>query len=204
MSVVRASAASLLALTACFHSSAAWSQEMMTKQQLDEARARAQQEIMMEDMRECKPYSMSTCWYMFFAASDAPVRRVWFLDLKVRTPQKGVAEIDVIEAHESDDKNIDGANDFVFYTIQYRCAQKKMRVLDGYAFMFGNRVDRAPGAGEWLGDYEGSWFGDAGKVACSKAIQLTPASAKLLWMGDYYRPIDLVDFTRRYLWEQGR
>jgi hypothetical protein len=192
----------IAAIIALFAGITASAQEMLSKQQLDELRERAQQEIMLEDLRDCKPVTMSRCWYMFHAAGEKPRQRVWYLDLKVRTPENGIAEIDIVEAHETDDPSVQGANNFVFYTLQFRCERQRMRVLDGYAYMFGNRVDRAPGAGEWLGDYQNSWFGEAGRVACDKRMQLTPQAMKLMWLGDYYRPIDLVDFTRRFLWEQ--
>lgn len=169
-------------------------------------RERISDELFLESLRDCKPNNMSRCWYMVFGTGDTPVRKLWFVDLKPRYPEGSGAdlvEIDVVEAHESDDPATPGANDFLFYTMQYRCKARQVRVLDGYAFLFANRIDRAPGASPWLKGYQQSWYGEVEKAACNKKVQLSPSANKLLWIGDYYRPVDLVDFTRRYLWNQG-
>ena len=170
-----------------------------------ELREQADEKIFRESIRDCKPNSMARCWYMVFGTGDTPVRKLWFVDLKPRYPDgpsADLVEIDVVEAHETDDPKVQGANDFLFYKMQYQCRAKKVRVLDGYAYMFSNRVDRAPGASQWLTGYQKSWYGEVEKAACNKKAQLSPTGYDMLWIGDYYRPADLVDFTRRYLWDQ--
>jgi hypothetical protein len=170
-----------------------------------ELREQIDSQIFRESLRDCQPNSMARCWYMVFGTGDTPVRKIWFVDLKPRYPSgpsADLVEIDVVEAHESDDPKTAGANDFLFYKMQYQCRGKKVRVLDGYAYMFGDRVDRAPGASQWLTGYKKSWYGEVEKAACDKKVQLSPTAKDMLWIGDYYRPVDLVDFTRRYLWEQ--
>ena len=170
-----------------------------------ELRDEIDDQIFRESIRDCKPNSMSRCWYMVFGTGDTPVRKIWFVDLKPRYPDgpsADLVEIDVVEAHETDDPKTAGANDFLFYKMQYQCQAKKVRVFDGYAYTFGNRVDRAPGASQWLTGYQKSWYGEVEKAACDKKVQLSPSGHNMLWIGDYYRPFDLVDFTRRYLWDQ--
>lgn len=192
----RAALASVLALTAT-----AGEAQQSRAEQRDEINDR----LLLEGVRDCKPNSMARCWYMVFGTGEKPIRKLWFVDLKPRYPNGNSAdlvEIDVIEAHESDDPATQGANDFLFYTMQYQCRAKKVRVLGGYAYMFSNRIDPAPGASQWLSGYQKSWYGEVEKAACDKKVQLTPLAYKMLWIGDFYRPVDVVDLTRNVLWEQ--
>jgi hypothetical protein len=159
--------------------------------------------IFYEDLRDCKPNSMLRCWYIFWGAGDAPYRKLFFADLKVRTPtgDPNLVEIDVIEVHEGDSPKDQGANDYLLMTLQFRCQEQQFRVLDGYAFMFNGKIDRAPGATQWFPVPE-AWYKLAGRIACDKEVQLRPLAHQMLWFGSQYRPIDVVDYTRRFLWEQ--
>jgi hypothetical protein len=155
--------------------------------------------------RDCKAASMARCWYLFFAINEAPVRQLWLLDLKVRNPERGnpdLIEIDIVQVHETDDPAVPGANDLVMLTTQYDCRRKKVRVADGYALMFNGTVDRMKEPSPWTGGYDSNWFGLAAKAACEKNAQLRPVAHSMLWIGDFYRPIDAADVTRRILWKQ--
>jgi hypothetical protein len=154
--------------------------------------------------RDCKAASMARCWYLFFAINEAPVRQLWLLDLKVRNPEPGnpdLIEIDIVQVHESDDPAVPGANDLVKFTVQYQCGKKKVRVSDGYAFMFNGTVDRMKEPSPWTGGYDSNWYGLAARAACEKNVQLRPAAYDMLWMGDFYRPVDAADVARTLLWK---
>ncbi|KFN41263.1 hypothetical protein [Arenimonas oryziterrae] len=153
--------------------------------------------------RDCKASSMPRCWYLFFAINEAPVRQLWMLDLKVRNPEPGNAnllEMDVAHLHESDDPAEPGANDFLLYTLQFKCKEKKYRIANGYALLIDGSVDQAKQAFPWHDGFENSWFGLAGKAACQKSEQLRPTAYNMVFLGDFYRPVDAADVTRRFLW----
>ena len=155
--------------------------------------------------RDCKAASMARCWYLFFAINETPVRQLWLLDLKVRNPEPGNAdliEIDVVQVHESDDPAVPGANDLVMFTVQYQCSKKKVRVSEAYALMFDGTLDRSTGPSPWTGGYETNWYGLAAKAACEKSAQLRPKAYSMLWLGDFFRPVDAADVSRRILWQQ--
>ena len=111
-----------------------------------------------------------------------------------------LVEVDVIHAHETDDPQVPGANDFLLMTLQFDCARKQSRIAGGYALMFDARVDRAPGASPWTGGYEKNWQGLVARVACDPDARPDPKA--MVWLGGFYRPVDVVDIVRRYLWKQ--
>lgn len=154
--------------------------------------------------RECNAASMSRCWYLFFAINEAPVRQLWMLDLKVRNPEPrnaNLIEIDVAHMHESDDPAAPGANDFLLYTLQFQCKEKKYRIADGYALLLNGTVERSKEPFPWH-DAKDTWFELAGKAACQKKVQLRPTAHDLVFLGDFYRPVDVVDATWRILWKR--
>lgn len=154
--------------------------------------------------RECNAASMPRCWYLFFAINETPVRQIWMLDLKVRNPEPrnaNLIEIDVAHMHESDDPAAPGSNDFLLYTLQFQCKEKKYRIADGYALLLDGSLDRSKEPFPWHPS-KGTWFELAGKAACDKKVQLRPAAHDMVFIGDFYRPVDVVDVTRRMLWKK--
>lgn len=154
--------------------------------------------------RECDAASMPRCWYLFFAINEAPVRQLWMLDLKVRNPEPrnaNLIEIDVTHVHESDDPAEPGANDFLLYTLQFQCKEKKYRIADGYALLLNGTVKRSKEPFPWH-DAKNTWFELAGKAACQKKVQLRPTEHDMVFVGDFYRPVDVADVTRRILWKR--
>lgn len=169
------------------------------RQQLEEDIKR---EIFYDSISDCKS-SMLRCWYIFWGAGEAPYRKLFFADLKIRTPtsDKDLIEMDVIEVHEGDNPKERGANDYLLMTMQFRCKEQKFRILGGYAFMLSGKIDPAPGASEWFRIPE-AWYKLASRPACDKEVRLRPLAHQMIWFGSQYRPIDVVDYTRRFLWEQ--
>jgi hypothetical protein len=168
-------------------------------------RAMLDMEAHADHTRECRAASMARCWYLFFAINKTPVRQLWMLDLKVRNPEPANAnliEIDFVEMHESDDPAVPGANDFLVYTLQFKCKEKKFRIADGVSLLLDGNTERVKEATAWRGDYDKSWFGLAGKVACGKDQQRQPTAYDMLFLGDFYRPVDVADVTRRTLWNR--
>jgi hypothetical protein len=190
----------LAAIAFCISIPMSQAQEKKNPNQLEEEIKR---ELFFEGIKDCQPTSMLRCWYIFWGTGDTPYRKLYFADLKTRTPtsDKNLVEMDVIEVHETDNPAEKGANDYLLMTLQFRCNQNKVRVLDGYAFMFNGKIDRAPGASPWF-DVPEAWYKLARRAACDKEVRLRPLAHQMLWFGSQYRPIDVVDYTRRFLWNQ--
>ena len=153
--------------------------------------------------RDCNAASMARCWYLFFAINETPYRQLWMADLKVRNPEPknaNLIEIDVVQLHEGDDPDVKGNDDFLLYTLQFKCKEKKYRVADGFALKLDGSLQESEGATEWYGGYENTWVGLAGKVACDKMRHLAPTSHDMLFLGDFHRPVDAADITRGILW----
>lgn len=180
----------------------AQSPEVLTREQREALEQQVQRELLFKGVSDCKP-GMERCWYLLFGSGDAPYRKLFLADLRVRTPrgEKDAVEIDVIEAHETDLPEDKVANDFTLMTLQVRCKQKKFRVFDGYALQLDGKVDRAPGPTPWFAVPK-SWFELAARAACDSEVQLRPLAYEMAWLGSQYRPIDAVDYVRRYLWNQ--
>lgn len=175
-----------------------------TQAQTNEQRTEEEvkRELFYRGISDCKS-DMLRCWYIFWGAGDAPYRKLYFADLKTRTPtsDKNLVEMDVIEVHEGDNPEDEGANDHLLMTMQFRCKEQEFRVLGGYAFMFNGKIDRAPGASKWF-PIPKAWYMLASRPACDKEVRLKPLANEMLWFGSQYRPIDVVDYTRRFLWNQ--
>ena len=154
--------------------------------------------------RECNAAMMARCWYLFFAINEAPYRQLWMVDLKARNPDPkdaNVIEIDVAQVHEGDDPEVKGSDDFLLYTLQFQCKEKKYRVADGFALKIDGSIQASTGATEWFGGYEDTWVGMAGKIACEKKYHLAPGDNHMVFLGDFHRPVDAVDVTRSILWK---
>ncbi len=167
---------------------------------------RAHWDVEASGRRECNAASMARCWYMFFASNETPYRQLWMADLKVRKPEPrnaNLIEIDVVQMHEGDDPKVKGSDDFLLHTLQFKCEEKKYRVAGGFALTLDGSIQQSTGTTDW-GGYEDTWVGLAGKIACEKSVQLSPANHSMVFLGDFYRPVDAVDVTRGILWKQGR
>ena len=156
--------------------------------------------------RDCNADEMARCWYMFFASNETPYRQLWMADIQVRNPEPANAnliEIDIAQMHEGDDPGVKGSHDFVLYTLQFQCKQKKYRVADGFALNRNGTLEPYTGAKDWHGGYEDTWVGLAGKIACEKKYYATPDGNTMVFLGDFHRPVDAVDVTRGILWKKG-
>lgn len=165
---------------------------------------RALWDLQASKTRECDAAGMARCWYLFFASNEAPHRQLWLADIKVRNPEPGNAdliEIDITHLHEGDDPAVKGSYDFVLYTLQFQCRQKKYRVVDGFALNLDGSIEAYTGAKEWHGGYEDTWVGLAGKIACEKKYYLAPDANNLRFFGDFHRPVDAADVIRSLLWK---
>ncbi len=155
--------------------------------------------------RECDPGGIARCWYMFFAEHDTPYRQLWMADLNLRSPEPNNAnlvEIDVVQMHEGDDPEVKGNDDFLLFTLQFQCKEKKYRVWDGFALTLDGTIKESEAATAWYGGYEDTWVGLAGKIACEKKVQLSPTDHLMVFLGDFHRPVDAVDITRGILWKK--
>jgi len=157
-----------------------------------------------ENLRDCKPAVMTRCWYLFFGEGEHPNRKVYVADLKTHKDDAdtNLVAVDVIVINESESSRAAIGNDFVFYTIQYQCGNAKMRELDAYAFEFTGKLERATMPTQWYSDYQQSWYGIAGKIACEDDVRLRPDTYNMVWVGSLFRPIDVVDIMRKYVWKQ--
>ena len=167
-------------------------------------RQKIRDDLALEGIRDCRPAIMERCWYLVFGKGEAPNRRLWIADMKVRPvggDDNGIVEMDVIEASERDAPGDTYRNEFVQWTLQFDCRKHRMRQAGGYALEWSGKIDRSDQVGQWLSGYQSSWFGHAEKLACDADVRLAPQAQAMLWIGDFYRPIDLNDFIRRHLWK---
>jgi hypothetical protein len=56
--------------------------------------------------------------------------------------------------------------------------------------------------GEWSGWKEVPFMAKIIEASCDKKVRLRPLAHDMAWVGDYVRPVDAVDFVRRFLWQQ--
>lgn len=171
-------------------------------------RAEIQQEIFLEGIRDCKPASMTRCWYLFFGGGDKPGRRLWMLDLKDQSNgrSKNIVWTDVLmidESKKTKPMGAQGVSDFILQSFEVDCESRRMRMRPT---SFGLGFDGKFGYFEQYG----AWSGWAGtpfmqrviEASCDKDVRLRPLAHDMAWVGDYVRPVDAVDFVRRFLWEQ--
>ncbi len=155
--------------------------------------------------RDCSAATMPRCWYVFFAINEAPQRQLWMLDLKVRNPEPknaNLIEIDAVEVRETVDPAAADREEFLVYTLHFKCKEKMFRIARGYALLDDGSIKRATEGSDWVGGMENSWFGLAGKAACEKNVQMLPNGHSMVFLGDFYRPVDAVDFMRSRLWKK--
>ncbi|QIG54482.1 hypothetical protein G6N82_10265 [Altererythrobacter sp. BO-6] len=174
----------------------------------DAEREAIRQEIFLEGIRDCKPASMTRCWYLFYGVGDAPGRKLWLLDLKDQSDgkNKNIVYTDVLVIDESTSTpamGAQGTNDFILYAYEVDCKKRKMRMRpESFGLDFKGEAGYAEKHGEWS-DWKGVPFMQTViKASCDKDIRLRPLAQDMAWVGDYVRPIDAVDFVRRFLWQQ--
>lgn len=165
-------------------------------------------EIFLEGIRDCKPASMTRCWYLFFGVGEAPGRKIWLLDLKDRSDgkKKNIVYTDVLVIDESTKTapmGAQGTNDFILWANEVDCKKRKMRMRpESFGLDFKGESGYAEEYGEWA-DWDGVPFMQTVIAAsCDKDVRLRPLAYDMAWVGDYVRPIDAVDFVRRFLWGQ--
>ena len=91
--------AALALLIATSHA-AAQSPATLTPEQRQALEQQVERELFFKGVSDCKP-GMERCWYLLFGSGEAPHRKLFLADLRVRTArgEKYAVEIDVIEAH---------------------------------------------------------------------------------------------------------
>ena len=178
-------------------------------QQVSEAEREAiRNEIFLEGIRDCKPASMTRCWYLFYGVGEAPGRKIWLLDLKDRSggKQKNIVHTDVLVIDESTSTpamGAQGTNDFILWAFEVDCKKRRMRMRpDSFGLGFDGKFGASGAYGEWS-DWKGVAFMQTVVAAsCDKDVRLRPLARDMAWVGDYVRPVDAVDFVRRFLWKQ--
>jgi hypothetical protein len=165
------------------------------------------QEIFLEGIRDCKPAAMSRCWYIFFGGDQAPGRRLWLLDLKDQSGDrtKGLVYTDVLIIDESTETRPLGAQgvfDFVLQSFEVDCRKRRMRMRpESFALGFEGQSAYAGQYGAWS-DHKDTFYVRVIAASCDKDVRLRPLAHDMAWVGDYVRPVDAVDFVRRFLWKQ--
>ena len=165
------------------------------------------QEILLEGIRDCKLAAMSRCWYIFFGGGEAPGRRLWLLDLKDQSggSATAVAHTDVLIIDESTATRPLGAQgvfDFVLQSFEVDCRKRRMRMRpESFALGFAGEAAHFGRYGAWS-DYKDTFYVRVIAASCDKDVRLRPLAHDMAWVGDYVRPVDAVDFVRRFLWGQ--
>lgn len=166
------------------------------------------EEIFLEGIRDCKPASMTRCWYVFYGVGDKPGRKLWLLDLKDQSDgkKKHIVYTDVLvidESTKTKPMGAQGTSDFLVWANEVDCKKRQMRMRpESFGLGFDGQSGTAGQYGEWS-NWKGVAFMEKVIAAsCDKQVRLRPLTYEMAWVGDYVRPIDAVDFVRRYLWEQ--
>ena len=177
-------------------------------QQPTEAEREAiRQEIFLEGIRDCKPAAMSRCWYIFFGGDEKPGRRLWLMDLKDQSggKTKNIVFTDVLVIDESKKTRPlgpQGTSDFVLQSFEVDCKKRRMRMRPtSFGLGFDGAFGYAEQYGNW-GDYKDTFYIRVIQASCDKDVRLRPLAHEMAWVGDYVRPVDAVDFVRRFLWDQ--
>lgn len=150
----------------------------------------------------CQP-GMARCWHAFWGTGDAPYRRLYVVDLKLRTPaaQNDPVELDVVTAYEGRDPKARVATDHTLLTVQIRCAQKQIRIKDGYAVLLDGRTERATSVTPWM-PFQAAWHERAARASCDPSVRQRPGEHQLLWFGSMASPAEVAAATRQTLWAQ--
>lgn len=173
----------------------------------DGEREAIRQEIFLEGIRDCKPVSMTRCWYLFFGGDEKPGRRLWLLDLKDQSDgrRKNIVFTDVLMIDESTKTKplgAQGTNDFILQSFEVDCKKRQMRMRPtSFGLGFDGKFGYADEFGGWA-DWKGTFMERVISASCDKKVRLRPLAHEMAWVGDYVRPVDAVDFVRRFLWGQ--
>ena len=177
------------------------------QQPTEAERAAIREEIFLEGIRDCKPAAMSRCWYIFFGGGDKPGRRLWLMDLKDQSggKTKNIIHTDVLmidESAKTPPLGPQGTNDFVLQSFEVDCKRRRMRLRpESFGLGLDGKFGYAEQYGEWS-DYKDTFYVRVIAASCDKAVRLRPLAHEMAWVGDYVRPVDAVDFVRRFLWDQ--
>lgn len=179
----------------------------LSAQAVSEAeRAAIREEIFLEGIRDCKPAAMARCWYIFFGVEKKPGRRLWLLDLKDQgnDPKRSILT-DVLMIDESARTppiGAQGVNDFILQRFEVDCKRRRMRMRpDSFGLGFDGKFGYSEAYGAWS-SYADTPYERVIKASCDRDVRLRPLAHDMAWVGDYVRPIDAVDFVRRFLWQQ--
>lgn len=173
----------------------------------DAEREAIRQEIFLEGIRDCKPVAMTRCWYLFFGGDEKSGRRLWLLDLKDQSDgrRKNIVFTDVLMIDESTRTKplgAQGTNDFILQSFEVDCKKRQMRSRPtSFGLGFDGEFGYADEFGGWA-DWKGTFMERVISASCDKKVRLRPLAHEMAWVGDYVRPVDAVDFVRRFLWGQ--
>lgn len=177
------------------------------QQPIDAEREAIRQEIFLEGIRDCKPAAMSRCWYIFFGGDEKPGRRLWLMDLKDQSGSKmrNIVYTDVLVIDESKRTRPLGAQgtaDFVLQSFEVDCTKRRMRMRpESFGLGFDGKFGHFGQYGSW-GAYKDNFYVRIIEASCDRDVRLRPLAHDMAWVGDYVRPVDAVDFVRRFLWGQ--
>ncbi len=180
---------------------------LSAQQPTDAEREAVRQEIFLEGIRDCKPAAMSRCWYIFYGGDEKPARRLWLMDLKDQSggKAKNIVYTDVLiidESRKTRPLGAQGVADFVLQSFEVDCSKRRMRMRpESFGLGFDGKFGYFEQYGGW-GSYKDNFYIRIIEASCDKDVRLRPLAHEMAWVGDYVRPVDAVDFVRRFLWDQ--
>lgn len=166
------------------------------------------QEVFLEGIRDCKPNAMERCWYIYFGGGDKPGRRLWLIDLKDQSDRKNrnIVHTDILvidESRKTKPLGAQGVSDFILQSMEVDCKQRQMRMRPtSFGIGFDGKFGYFEKYGSWSDWQDVPFMTKVIAASCDKDIRLRPLAHDMAWVGDYVRPVDAVDFVRRFLWKQ--
>lgn len=146
----------------------------------------------------CDPQALR-CWFLIFGTSNAPERKAYLANARMRQISPDIRRVTLAEARES--KAADQPEYYVS-TVDFDCKKKQLRLVEEYRAWRDNRMDHDAKVSEWMAVPK-AWHERAWTFACDPAALRDPAAYQIMHLVDVYRPADAIAVVRQTLWSEG-
>ncbi|WP_440977159.1 hypothetical protein [Pseudoxanthomonas winnipegensis] len=146
----------------------------------------------------CEPDALR-CWFLVFGTTNAPERKAYLVDARMRQMSPDIRRVRIAEARES--KAADQP-EYYFSTVDFDCKTRQLRLVEEYRAWRDNRMDHNTEVSKWI-PVPKAWHERAWTFACDPAALRDPAAYQIMHLVDVYRPADAIAFVRQTLWREG-
>jgi len=136
----------------------------------------------------------SRCWYIVATTGVAPDRIIVFADFNVTQVNPGVVQINTLIAHENT-KN----KDFYTTALEFDKKKKLYRSVGAYV-VFGDGKIQLEAGSKWDSVPSG-WLERVALAANEPNVRSNPGKHGMAAFAGVFRPIDVVDLARAFLWK---